>query len=315
MMTNDVKNIWSDLSNNSSIRIEIETPFNFFWIKDMEGRYGFHIRFDHVTFSDPIIEKLKGITIIKGTKQSVLTDFALWLNNKNDHQLFASLCHDLIAVSSSCIDEFELLHAVNNRLKKWQRFLSNDSSFLMSEQKQMGLFGELLCLKKYIVPKLGFPQSLISWVGPDYHKQDFSLQSYSIEVKAFISSKGPFVNISSAHQLLSDSPLYLFAFGLTRDEKGLSIYDLINDVKSIIAELHGDQDMFDEKLSEYGYIDGITIGPFVRFGNDQIKAFTVAEGFPKILPGSIDARITTVEYSIDLSKCNEFKVEPYSVLN
>jgi len=315
MMIDTVDNIWSKLNHNSSKRIDMETPFNFFWIKDLSGKYGFHVKFDKVEFGDSLIENLKGIKIITGFSEALLTDFVLWLNNKTDWQLFRTLCNDILATSIPCTRESELIRAIDNRLKKWKKFLQHDNSFAMSEKKQMGLFGELQCLKNIILPAVGIKQALISWVGPDYDKQDFSLPNISIEVKSYISSHGPIVKISSAYQLLNEiKPLYLFAFGLTRNETGLTIVDLINELTEIILSKNGDIDTFEQKLSEYGYIIGLTIGPFTKFSIDHLYAFMVNDDFPKIIPGNINSAITSIEYSIDLSKCSNFKVDPYTLI-
>ena len=314
-MTNST-NVWTDLSNNSSIRIDLETPFNFFWIKDISGRFGFHIKFYGLTFNGTIVEKLKGITVVKGIQDGTLTDFALWLNSNNDWQLFLALCNDLLSVSTPCVNETGLFNVINKRLQKWQRFLSNDNSFSMTEIKQMGLFAELLCLKNMIIPNFEISQALISWVGPDYHKQDFSLPNLLIEVKSYITSKGPLVKISSANQLVCDiKPLFLLSYGLTRDDLGSSIVNLIDEITLIIDQKHGDIDIFNLKLSEYGYIDGLTPGPFSKFRQDIIRSYTVNDSFPKIVPNLIDDRIVALEYSIDLAKCGEFITEPISLFN
>jgi hypothetical protein len=315
MTTGQTNNVWTQLKNNSSIRIDFETAFNFHWIKDISGAYGFHIKFDKPLLREEIIEKLRGITIVKGGKEDVFTDFVLWLNNNDEWPLFHTLCTDLLGMSTVCVKEIDLLHAVNARLKKWQRFLSNDNAFAMSEIRQMGLFAELLCLRDFVILNFGTRQGIISWTGPDFHKQDFALPSMLVEVKSYITSKGPFVRISSAHQLFSTTNLMLIAYGLVQNDAGSSIKELADEIRTSIINEGGDSELFDGKLAACGYISGVTTGPFLKFNNNIITAYNVNEMFPKIVPSDLPAEIVSVEYSIDLSNCNSYAVDLSSCLN
>jgi hypothetical protein len=314
-MTSSINNPWVKMYLSSTRRIDFKTSFNFFWVNNDLGKYGFLIKFDHPVINNEFVDKIKGLTIIKRIKETHVTDLFLLLNNNDDWQIFLSLCNDLFDISSRCQNESELIIVLNNRLKRWQKFLSQDNRTLMTEKRQMGLLTELLCLKDYIYPYFQINQAVISWVGPDFDKQDFSIEDTLIEVKSFVSSKGAIIRISSLHQLANNiKPLFLFSFGISRDENGFSIEDLISSISVLFNNTNNDsKEIFESKLAEYGYIEGITTPPFYKFRIDIVRAYSVSHNFPKILPCDVQSQITSAEYSIDLSKCGEFEVEIKSV--
>ena len=174
----------------------------------------------------------------------------------------------------------------------------------------MGLFSELVFLKNKLASEIGMKNAILSWVGPDFDKQDFSISSAVVEVKSYKITKGEIVHISSLQQLQSSSlPLYLVAYGLTISERGLSILDIVD---SIINQIHNEciLEQFKIKLFEYGYIDGVTDRKnLYKFIVMKELLYEVRESFPRILSNDVQSQIVSVKYGIDLSKCTEFKIE------
>ena len=187
----------------------------------------------------------------------------------------------------------------------------------MTEQQQMGLITELICLKEFVLENYSVNESINSWVGPEFDKQDFSLTSFSIEVKSFISSKGNTVRISSLQQLDNKNKrLYLLTFGITRtEEQLLNIPILVESIKIQIEKEQMNLELFENKLAQYGYIEGVTESPFYSYGVDSIKCYFVSDEFPKILSSQVKPEITKAEYSIDLSRCFQFETDLNQVLN
>ena len=156
---------------------------------------------------------------------------------------------------------------------------------------------------------------ILSWVGPEFDKQDFLLENSVIEIKSYCTSKGPIVHISSPYQLYSEKlPLYLITCGLTETENGRTIEDLAISIKQILENEAVDfLDVFDTKLAEYGYFSEVSIEPLNNFIIDSIKIFSIEEEFPRIVPHKIKSQITALKYSVDLSKCTEFEVKEDSI--
>jgi len=210
-----------------------------------------------------------------------------------------------------------MINAVEIRLKKWQELLKIDTTSKLTIEKQMGLFSELLCLKEIIIPKKGILQAVISWVGPEFDKQDFLLDHSAVEVKSFRVSKGPIVSISSLQQLQCEKEtLYLLVYGLTPSDKGISLDFIIDSIKELINQ-NANFDtltLFENKLKDYGYIPELINEPLQKFISNTPKAYIVSESFPKINPKDVKSPIISVKFSIDLSKCVEFEIPVTSLI-
>ncbi len=310
------ENPWLNMKESSQRRIEFTTHHNLFWITDLEGKYGFCLQSKNPFESIKSPANLNGVSILKRNSAYNYGELFLILNNKEDWQIFHSLCEDLISITHKYDNDEAMISAVEIRLKRWQQLLKQDRSQDMSLERQMGLFSELLCLKDIILPKVGLEQAITSWVGADFDKQDFLLDNAIIEVKSYRTTKSPIINISSLQQLHSDKePIYLLAYSLMQSENGVSIDVLVKDIEALLEhESRELQHIFDNKLLEYGFIPEIIKTPFFKFIVDKNRAFFVSDEFPKISPIHVKSQIIKVKYSIDLLQCSEFEIEIDSMI-
>ena len=160
---------------------------------------------------------------------------------------------------------------------------------------------------KYVSTNYRIKQAIDSWVGADFDKQDFLLDMAIIEIKSYKASKGARINISSLEQLYSDNkPLYLVSYSLTTSENGLSLNDMVESINDLLES--ESNEIFDNKLMEYGFIPEIMETKQLTFIIDKIWAFYVSDDFPKIIPHNIKSQITNVKYSIDLHYCTDYEV-------
>lgn len=305
------ENPWRDMNNSSQRRAVAESPHNLFWILDHYGNYGFLIVTDKQGINSENNLSLKGITIHKRSVNTDINEFFLVLNSRQDWDLFYALCRNLIQVILQHTNQKKMILAVEKRLKRWQQLLKQQRNPFTIE-KQMGLFSELQCLKEVVMTiSETVNDAIISWVGPDFDKQDFLLSKAVIEVKSYRTSKGEAASISSAQQLYSEKePFYLFSYALTTTDSGLSVADVSKEVRQVILSYSVQSlELFDEKLMQYGYIPELIHEPLQRFTIDKLKVFNIQTGFPRIVPTDIPSQISLVKYSIDLSQCGEFEVD------
>lgn len=316
MMINEGKNPWAGMPLASKRRMSGETAHAFFWMIDDRGKYGLYLKAAAV-FDASIFEvRLKGIAIKKNAAADAAGELFLILNRQEDWELFLAVCTDLAAACSEK-EGVDLIAVIHRRLIRWQQFLKQNYRLQLSMEQQMGLFSELFYMLNYLLPVYGIKESLNAWVGPDFDKQDFSLNGLLIELKSYPSSRGPLIHISSLHQLDNSSkPLVLAAYGLTLTESGSSVQDLAESILAVIREDgHPLEDVFYSKLAQYGYIDGVNAEPLSRFIADNIRVFSVSDKFPRLVVKDVSHQIVSVKYTIDLSKCEEFEIaDPSSIL-
>lgn len=306
-MIKNNKNPWDPMNISSSRRIDSEIQHEIFWIKDEQGRYGFYLQSTD-KFKDVISDiNLKGITLIKRNSLD-FGELFLVLNKQADWELFLAVCEDILSICTNYKENKEMIEAVENRLRRWQVFLMKNNDPFMPIELQMGLFAELICLKK-LIPSHGIKESIIAWTGPDRDKQDFNFSDIMIEVKSYKTSNGAKVAISSSHQLLSASkPLYIVSFGLTSSEQGLSIKDILIEFETLLIEesltIH---QLFENKIISYGYMPYMTDKMLAKFTIDSTRTFEVNLDFPKLLPHQVPAEIVKLNYVIDLELCKAYE--------
>lgn len=303
-------NPWENISFGSQRRIETESSFDYFWIADASGNYGFFVQTGkELPHTDGLL-RLKGINIISRNSSTGKGELILILNSNSEWELFLKICSDLIKASEVAANEELMIKGVFSRLKKWQSFLMQRKSTSLTMNEQMGLFTELDCLLNYIIPNLSKEQAMTSWTGADFDKQDFSIDQKLIEVKSYISSKGAFIAISSLHQLdNTKKPLYLLIYGLTVFVAGLSVVDLIETIERLLSDSPENLEHFQEKVAMYGYINGVTEPPFHRFKVDRHIAFYVSDSFPKLTSVNVPTEINSINYTLDILKCLKYKTE------
>lgn len=308
------ENPWKNMDRLTQRRANPTTPHNIFWIRDTDGKYGFWISAASVAnFKEEAI-KLKGITITKSLKSDG-GDLFLLLESNEDWEVFRSLCEDLIRVTVKYTDEEKMMSVIDVRLKKWQQMLKSAGRKTLTVEQQMGLLGELLCLKEILVPALGVTGAVQSWTGPELDKQDFLLDDTVIEVKSSKTSRGEFAMISSLGQLSSNKDKFFLVFyNLSPSSNGVTLEEYINDMKSeLFYDAPSILEAFESKLIQYGYI--AELNPELEsFQVDKRKTFQVSESFPRLIPSQVDQRIVTVNYQLDLSRLAAFEVEYYKTL-
>lgn len=198
----------------------------------------------------------------------------------------------------------EIIDTCKKVIDRWKKILSLESRQKLSLIEQIGLIGELYCLKYFL--EIDVLQDLTSWTGPDGGVHDFEFAHQSIEVKTTMSPGSKTVNISGLWQLeqIDEVPLLLLHLEIRPDPTGTTIGDLYDSIISIAGNQADKLNLlllnigFDpNKRSEYSNF---------TFSFVQVAAYEIRDDFPKLTSstlGGIDptGRVSDVTYSIDLS--------------
>jgi hypothetical protein len=199
------------------------------------------------------------------------------------------------------------------RLRRWERLLEASSKG-MSLSAQKGLFGELTVLKQ-LANAIGFGPAVASWKGPEGGVRDFDLGGTAIEVKT-TSARGLLtVRISSERQLenVNLDRLFLWCVSIEKNEAGLTINEMVDDVRALADDDEEQLSLLDERLSFVGYRMADRRLYNARFAVRANLVYHVADGFPRIISEEIANCVFDVSYSIDLEACNKWKVEPSTI--
>jgi hypothetical protein len=186
----------------------------------------------------------------------------------------------------------------------------------MTEESVRGLIGELVILSRLV--STGSPLDAVSsWTGPHDAIHDFELADASVEVKTFLAEVGPTVRISDPRQLdvVSARPVYLVAIKLVRAmTNGRLLQEIIEILAHQLAPVPGATELFASKLAQYGYLALHAPLYTERYAVEQLHAFKVLDGFPRIRAEEVPAAVSDVQFSIDLAPLGAFAIDPATVV-
>jgi len=205
----------------------------------------------------------------------------------------------------------ELIQQFNIEIKRFIAFFMKAKK--LSHAKARGFYGELLELKKQFNENENQNEVLNGWHRPAPANHDFDYENYSLEIKT-IGRTSSTVKISSEYQLTSfnNKQLILKISKIDLIEKSLddSIGKLYTEIKnsfegalSVLFEIKCAEDTFCKYLGpELMPLDyKLTEIEHSYYNVDQEK-------LPRISSNSLESGISNVEYELDLSAIEEFKI-------
>jgi hypothetical protein len=299
-------------------RIDHRHPFDLFWGKDYLGHYLFIFESgDHHYGMQALLPDLVGIKTryLPASQDSPKSRLVLLLNEQQNWELFYSLCNDLIGATRNAASAKSAMEIILHRLERWHEFLRANRGGILGEEKIKGLIGELLFLKKHLMPVFGPGPALNFWQGPEGAPQDFCVGQSAIEVKCKSGATRPYVRISSEFQLCSQLPeLYLHVITLgkaTSEQEGaIHLPGIIADVRLQLTSVSYEQsERFSDLLFDIGYIDSDSYLSYSYFVTNE-STFKVVPGFPRVCSDALPQGVANLTYDINLLACAKFAGTP-----
>lgn len=231
---------------------------------------------------------------------------------QTERQLFCILLADLVSQLSSPGNA--PVAALARRLAAWQRMLSRGLPTGLTPEVRLGLFGELLVLRDVMLPAIG-TDAVRAWVGPSSAPQDFAHLSTFVEVKTVSRREPGRCRISDERQLDSTGTeaLFLVHQVVSSVAEGAALGELVDELRGDPL-VQADLAWFDNSLLEIGWLDAHRS----RYDQDRYsltrrRCFSVAEGFPRIIPSALPLGVSDVSYILDLSACHSFQLNEEAV--
>ena len=185
----------------------------------------------------------------------------------------------------------------------------------MSEERQQGLYGELLFLSECLDSQGS--KAVPHWAGSEDETHDFYFGPHAVEVKTTSAQAPYFACISSEYQLdNSDIPgkLFLRFYALRRSQSGgEKLPERIAAIRSRLCEDVSVLQKFDEKLKEYGYFDEAADSYTVGYYQRDLYCFAVDNGFPKITKEAVPMGVADITYRVSIMLCMPYAQDIKSV--
>ncbi|MGD7045651.1 PD-(D/E)XK motif protein [Jeotgalibacillus proteolyticus] len=204
-------------------------------------------------------------------------------------------------------------------LEKWRSFFRRGGYKKLNEDQQRGLFGELWFMRKWIENNPDRPPLLLeSWGGPLSDRVDFRTNGFGVEIKTVRDQINKRVRISNEKQLrITDAvpEIYLYVCYLEESRNiGHTLQDLVDELRihfylfSLQLRLK-----FDDLLRSSGFSDNEYTDLYLNVLEEE--TYTVDNRFPMIPVESLPKGISHVSYSIDLSHCEDSKIDSTNIFN
>lgn len=247
-----------------------------------------------------------GLIEIKQIKLENYNSILFSFTTNENKSLFYSFCDDVISKTLNSDNE-NAYQVIVNRYNQWRKMFFPGSKIL-SELEVIGLIGELLYLKDYAFKDKGYTNGLNGWSGPEPTHKDFSFDNDWIEIKTINSAKNS-VHISSIEQLDSNTDGKLVVYQIEKmspNFNGIKLNSLIVDIFDLLP-YDTDKDLFAEKLKQVGYSANDMYDQYV-YNFIRLDTYLVGNDFPRIKAEELPLGVSKVNYEIQLSAIERFKV-------
>lgn len=228
------------------------------------------------------------------------------LLDKDKLTIFYKFCEDIIESTRNAKCASYLAYIIA-RWNKWRSMFKRQNTELLTENQVVGLIGELLFLRDYMITTYGKEDALMSWGGPSKSHKDYEIKNTWYEIKT-IRQGASKVKISSIEQLDSDveGNLVVYSLEVTNEnvERSISLNLLVKQLFAIFEEFELFS-LFQSKLIEVGYSCEEEYDTYnYKFIRRDI--YRVKDGFPRISLNDLIEGIVGVSYDISLSNIKSF---------
>ena len=237
------------------------------------------------------------------------------LTDGEQREVFHRFCVDVKEATCVARSDHEAVGRFLARTWRWHRLLRSGREGRLSDEEQKGLIGELRLLESHLLVAMPVRDAVEAWVGPLGAPKDFQIGLLCAEVKAPAPQKAA-VSISSIHQLDAAglTRLFLYVSEVAAASDGSSSAITVTEAASRVRSAIEARDMsamltFEERLNAAGFNweDDYSDKSWV-IGEEVL--FEVTEGFPRITSTMVPLGVADVRYTIAMSACEKFRVEP-----
>ena len=233
--------------------------------------------------------------------RKVRTDGKYWSVLAIDARAAHLEAYSLIAaVVDGLAEGLSFQAAINSSLAAYRELISLKGK--LSEQKTIGLFGELLVFE-HLLQTVGEGTAVDAWLGPLAEEHDFATALFDAEVKTTLSERRTHI-IASEYQLepTLSRPLWLISIQLTRAgaaTEGLTLTELINRVRS---NLENGRQLVDDHLHDLGWLEQDAALYHEKYmKRSEPAAYAVDSRFPAINREIIEAGVARADLVRDIS--------------
>lgn len=306
MSNNEIyKTFREDFPTRHFIRFGDNRHISLYIGRDDDARYSFDFRGKY----KPVKISSSDVIAVEQYKDGELLTLRFSLENNDLLEYFCTFCQDLLESVRVTNDDETAYHTLRSRYYSWRQLFRPDSA-CMNESEIMGLIGELLFLKDYMIPERGIDVALDSWMGPEKTHKDFSDQQDWFEIKTVSFGKES-VRISSIEQLDSDVDGTLVIYELEKMSptfEGIKLNQLVNNIIALLTN-SSQRETFMAKLQLFNFDFSNEYDAIVFALRNRNMYRVDTENFPRLHRTMLPEAISRAQYDLLLTEIEPFKLD------
>ncbi len=273
-------------------------------VMSADGTISFMVRFGNSIKPDITKKKYANVSISLEHITSAIDAIVVTLNESRFRNTFKVIATDIIYAAMLMTNEKDMVNIFCNKLNTWSYIFKAGIDNKLSEEEQVGLYGELTFIKK-LLEETQIAESAIveAWVGPNGEDKDFQYCNYAVEIKSSLNMANQ-LKIANLKQLDGTglTALYLYHFAFAKTEGGPNTLSaLIEELRNALSSSPV-ADIFEDKLISVGYLDEDKERYTRSYVIQNESAYLVDITFPKIISSMVPG-VINAEYTIDLNGC------------
>jgi len=232
--------------------------------------------------------------------------FSIYLKNNSFLDAYGNLLKKIITAIYEIDDPMFSLNIIVNLLNSWKKFFEDEKFEGLSKEEELGLIGELHFIK-ILLKKFDFKTILSNWYGPEGGIHDFKFLKFLLEIKTF-SKKNRKIKINNLDQINYKfyQNLYFGCAEIENNLKGLSLIELIDELKDYCVDNIEISNLFDQKLNSYGFFEIHKKNYETKYEIVSNNFYKLKDGFPTIHKEDLNEGICDVSFSIDVERIKKF---------
>ena len=305
----DISTIWSLLKKNKSDSLVYRR------VKELG--YGCYIGYWHEGSKEPSIiinftgglilnsKEFKNLSISQKILSKNKSRIIIKPINKNHFKVFEKYMPLFLINNSKDLLNGSQIKTILNEIKEFSKLISLRKNNMSKEQIK-GMIGELIFMRDLInTADFKIIDIIEAWQKNGNKHNDFVFANKEYEIKTSENVDQKSVHISSEFQLFSfnRSKVFLTYYGIKKTKGGISLDDLVSDIKYLFKDQKIALLQFSKKLITNGYFS-CDFSKNLYFSEVLRHTFEINKIFPKLTIDEIPRNISEVRYKLNLPKIN-----------
>ncbi len=258
---------------------------------------------------DILPKKYENVDIQLTSLTKDISGIVVSLTNSRLYSVFLVIASDIALSLMENLSDEEALQIFVQKVNQWKSVFNRKYDALLTQEQQLGLYGELYFMKSLIEEGFDPIYVLDAWKGAVKEDKDYLFSNVAVEIKSS-SKMDKLVKISNIRQLdnAGYDHLFLYHYSFVKTPDGERTLPVIIEFLRGVFASTSNPEMFEEKLLCAGYLDKDGDNYKTNYARTNENCYAVINDFPRITSTNVMENVLDAEYIIDLNATSGYIV-------